>query len=286
MLDRMRVLVTGASGFIGATLCRVLAAAGHEPVAIDLRHAGPLALPAAPVAVHLAGIAHRRAAEADLRRINTDLTREVGRACAAQGTRLVYLSSVKVHGESSDTPLSERSPLAPQDAYARSKLAAEEALRSTPGLGLVTLRPTLVYGPGVRANFLALMRALRAGLPLPLAGIANRRSLLFVGNLADAISRCLSASAGTWLLSDGEAVSTPQLCERLATALGRQPRLFSFPRALLPGPLTHSMEVDDGRAAHALDGGRRRRDPRRARLAAAGRPRRGPGGDRVLVSQR
>src|SRR5205814_1546487 len=124
-------------------------------------------------------------------------------------------------------------PLAPRDAYARSKVAAEDALRALAALDLVVLRPTLVYGPAVRANFFGLMRAIGAGMPLPFAGIGNRRSLLYVRNLADAVLRCLDGPRGTtYLLSDGEIVSTPQLCERLGAALGKRARLFALPRDL------------------------------------------------------
>src|SRR5205085_5865694 len=100
----------------------------------------------------------------------------------------------------------------------------EDVLGAIPGLRLAVLRPPLVYGPGVKANFLALMRAIARGWPLPLGAIANRRSVIYVGNLVDAIARCLGAE-GTYLVSDGEPVSTPQLCRELGDALGRPARL-------------------------------------------------------------
>src|SRR6185437_9629551 len=124
----------------------------------------------------------------------------------------------------------------PQDDYGRAKAEAEAALRSIPGLSLTVLRPPLVYGPGVKANFLALLRALAAGWPLPLAAIENRRSLVYAENLADAARCCLESpvsSGKTFLVSDGGAVSTPELCRSLAAALGQRARLFAFPRALL-----------------------------------------------------
>jgi nucleoside-diphosphate-sugar epimerase len=153
-----------------------------------------------------------------------------------------------VHGEHADSPLRENAPLAPQDAYARSKVEAEETLRGIAGLRLTVLRPPLVYGPGVKANFLALMRALASGLPLPLAGIENRRSLVYIDNLCSAILACLHdrAIGRTYLVSDGAAVSTPQLCRALGDAFGRPARLFPFPGVLLPGSLRNSLEVDAG----------------------------------------
>jgi nucleoside-diphosphate-sugar epimerase len=152
------------------------------------------------------------------------------------------MSSIKVHGEQTTAPLRADSPLAPQDDYARSKARAEEALRGLPGLRLAVVRPPLVYGPGVKAHFLALMRAVARGWPLPLASIRNRRSLVYVGNLAAAVHECLGRE-GTFLVADGLAVSTPQLCAEMGAALGRPARLFAFPPALLPAKLSGSLEI-------------------------------------------
>jgi nucleoside-diphosphate-sugar epimerase len=231
----MKVHVTGAGGFIGRNLVGALSRAGHEMLP---------ALAGAQAVVHLAAIAHRRASREELDAANVRLAARVGRQAAAQGARLVFLSSVKVHGEESQAPFTEHSPIAPQDAYAMSKVRAEDLLGAIPGLRLAILRPPLVYGPGVKANFLALMRALARGWPLPLGAIENRRSLIHVGNLADAIVRCLDAE-GTYLVSDGEAVSTPALCRELGAALGRPARLVPFPPALLPRKLAASLVVDD-----------------------------------------
>lgn len=241
----MKVAVTGASGFVGRSLCPALSAAGHEAVALDLREPSRLeACGEAEAVVHLAAIAHRRGRTQDIRRINVELARQVGQAAAAGGASLVFLSSVKVHGEASSAPFKEDSPIAPLDIYGESKAQAEGALRALPGLRLAVLRPPLVYGPGVKANFLSLLRAIARGVPLPLASIANRRSLLYLGNLVDAILRCLGQQ-GTYLVSDGDAVSTPTLCRELGQALARPARLFPFPAALLPRKLADSLEVND-----------------------------------------
>src|SRR5207245_1143672 len=176
----MKVHVTGAGGCVGRSLVAGLARAGHEVLP---------ALTGARAVVHLAAIAHRRASDAEVDEVNVRLAARVGREAAAHGARLVFLSSVKVHGEQSQAPFTERSPIAPRDAYAASKARAEDLLGAIPGLRLAVLRPPLVYGPGVKANFLALLRAIARGWPLPLGAIENRRSFIYVGNLADAIVR-------------------------------------------------------------------------------------------------
>jgi nucleoside-diphosphate-sugar epimerase len=237
----VRVVVTGASGFIGRSLCTALLRAGHEAVALDPRTS---TFKSGEVVVHLAAIAHRGASAAELQRVNVGLASDIGKAAAEHGARLVFLSSVKVHGEASAAPFTERSPLVPCDAYAESKARAEEALHALAGLRLAVLRPPLVYGPGVKANFLALTRAIGRGIPLPLASVKNRRSLIYLGNLIDAILRCLDRT-GTFLVSDGEPVSTPQLCRALGRSLERPARLFPFPARLLPAKLAASLEVDD-----------------------------------------
>ena len=227
----MRVFVTGVSGFIGSSLAPALEACGHEARS---------AIDGCDAVVHLANIAHTAASPADLQRVNVDGTRQQAEQAAAAGVaRFVYLSSAKA--------------AAPDDAYGRAKLAAEQALARVSGVEVIVLRPPLVYGPGVKANFLALMRAIDRGWPLPFASIENRRSLIFVRNLCDAIIRCLEApqAAGrTYFVSDGAPVSTPQLCRALGDALGRPTQLFPFPARLLEvhpalRRLTRSLVVDD-----------------------------------------
>ena len=259
----MRVVVTGASGFIGRAVVPALRARGQEVRALDRAAPGDLAglvdwpapLAGASGVVHLAVLAHSRdAGEARLRSVNVDAAIALGRAAAATGVKMLFMSSVKVLGEETPgAPFDESSPLVPQDAYGRAKAAAETALRAIPGLALTVLRPPLVYGPGVKANFLALLRAVARGWPLPLAGIQNRRSLIFAGNLADAVARCLEAgeAAGSiYGVTDGAPLSTPALCRAIGGALGRPARLFSIPQALLEiappaRKLTRSLVVDD-----------------------------------------
>src|SRR5688572_6945799 len=234
----MKIALTGAGGFIGSALRPVLG--GHELYKVDARE--PRILAGTHAVVHLAAIAHRRASPDELRRVNVELAARVGSASAAAGARMLFLSTLKVHGEQSEAPLSEAAPLAPRDAYARSKAYAEEALRAIPGLRLTVLRPPLVYGAGVKANFLALLRAVARGVPLPLASVTNRRSVLYVGNIAHAIARCLEGAAEgrTYVVSDGAALSSAALCTQLGDALGRPARLFAFPAVLLPRKLRAS----------------------------------------------
>jgi nucleoside-diphosphate-sugar epimerase len=234
----MRIHVTGASGFIGSHLCPALAAAGHvvQPM-----------LEGCDAVVHLANIAHTAAHPAELHRVNVEGTIAQAKAALAAGAkRFVYLSSIKAGH--------------PDDAYGRAKSVAEQALLQLEGLEPVILRPPLVYGPRVKANFLALMRAVERGWPLPLASIRNRRSLVYVGNLVDAILRCLEGNrvGRIYAVSDGAPVSTPDLCRAIASALGRPARLFPFPPTLLrlaPGfaRLTESLEVDDRAIREELD---------------------------------
>jgi nucleoside-diphosphate-sugar epimerase len=231
----MKIHVTGAGGFIGKALTPSLPAAGHVLVA-DASEADAV--------IHLAGIAHRRASAEELAAVNVRLAERLARAAAKKGARFLFISTVKVHGEASAAPFTECSPMRPADEYAESKARAEEALCAIPDLAFTILRPPLVYGPGVKANFLNLMRAIARGCPLPVASIDNRRSFIYVGNLVDAILRCLDVR-GTFLVSDGHAVSTAQLCRDIAEALGCPARIFPFPPSLLPQKLAGNLEMDD-----------------------------------------
>ena len=263
----MRLLVTGASGFVGGAAVRRLLADGHavraalrrpaalpagvEPVVVGdfaLAVAWREALAGIDAVVHLAGVAHGKD-PGRAQAVNVEAMRRLAQAAATAGVhRFVLLSSVKAMADRSTRPLTERDPPQPADDYGRSKLAAEHLLAdaaSNSGMEAVILRPPLVFGPGVAANFLALLRLVASGVPLPLDGIGNRRSLIFVENLADAIAVATGhagSAAGTWLVADQPAHSTPALIRAIAAALGCPARLFA-----LPGPLL--------RIAEALPGG-------------------------------
>jgi|SRR5579883_2801407 len=261
------VLVTGAAGFVGRSACRRLVregwtvrgairsregleslAAGVEPVIVgDIGGAtdwSPV-LKDVEAVVHLAARAHVMTDTAvdplaAYRATNLQGTRRLAEAAAAAGIgRFVFMSSIKVNGEGAPLPYTERDPARPEDAYGVTKWEAEQslmelALRSS--LRPTILRSPLVYGPGVKGNFLRLLEVISKGLPLPFASIRNRRSLVFVGNLADAIAASLRqtpARPRTFLVSDGEDVSTSELLRRLGQALGRTALLFPFPPFLL-----------------------------------------------------
>jgi nucleoside-diphosphate-sugar epimerase len=243
-----RALVTGASGFVGRVVCQELVAAGWEVIGQVFRHAAPqgaLPLPVdlcqlmAPMSIcpqvdaviHLAGLAHVPADQVERGMVwqtNVAPTEALARAAAEWGAHFVYVSSAKVLGESGEWD--DSAEPAPADLYAESKLAAEEAVNAIPGLAFTIVRPPLVYGPGVKGNFLRLLRWADAGWPLPLAALENQRSLIFVNNLASALVSCLSqptvASGKTWLVSDSHPWGMASLIRQLATHLGRPARLF------------------------------------------------------------
>ena len=277
-----RILVTGASGFVARALFSgkpadkkyvAISRQAVELEGIPWQRSPELSgtadwtplLEGVDAVVHLAGRVHLAAggdpslyfAE------NSDGTAKLARDAGAAGVRrFVFLSSAKVLGdESGATPLREDAPARPGDPYAASKLAAERALAGIGGAMQITiLRPPLVYGPGVKANFLALLAAVARGVPLPLASIRNRRSLVGVENLAAAIVACLESPAAalrSYNVTDGPPVSTPGLVRALAEALGRPARLFAFPPSALEAGgamlgrgetvkrLTRSLELDD-----------------------------------------
>ncbi len=257
----MKVMVSGASGFVGRALCAHLGQHGHVVVAAVRRPVGlagesvvggidgatdwTAALADCGAVVHLAArvhVMHDTAHDplALYRATNTEATLNLARQAAQAGVkRFVFVSSVKVNGEGRDAPYRETDPPAPEDDYAISKWEAEQGLqqiaRST-GLEVVILRPPLVYGPGVKANFRRLLDLVARGWPLPLGAIVNRRSLLYLGNFVDAIRVCLEhpAAAGqTFLIDDGQPASTPELIRAIAQAMDRPARLLPIPPGFL-----------------------------------------------------
>lgn len=294
----MTVLVTGANGFVGTPLCKKLRQNGYsvrgavrapwhssslDDIEIDSISAATnwaSALKDVTQVVHLAArvhVMHDKSVDplSEFRCVNVEGTGALARQAAAAGVgRFIFISSIKVNGEQTEVgrPFTPGDLPAPEDAYGISKLEAEQLLRKIArdtGMEVVIIRPPLVYGPGVKANFSSMMRCLARGLPLPLAAIDhNRRSLVALDNLVDLILTCLNHPAAanqTFLVSDGEDLSTVQLLKRMGAAMNNPTRLFYLPPALLKlvafslnKPAIHqrlcgSLQVDIAQTRHVLD---------------------------------
>lgn len=269
-MERRTILVTGANGFVGSALCSRLATmanfatraalrgTGHAPVAgvqavtvADLDATTPWgpALAGVDLVVHAAARVHvmkEDAADslAEFRRVNVDGTLNLARQAAAAGVRrFIFISSIKVNGEASrpGVPLRADDVPAPKDAYGLSKYEAEQGLRqlaASTAMEVVIIRPVLVYGPGVKANFQSMMRWVQLGVPLPFGAVDNRRSLVSLANLVDLVVTCLdhpAAANQTFLASDGDDVSLARLLGALGRALGRPARLLPVPSGVLRG---------------------------------------------------
>lgn len=261
----MKILVTGANGFVGAHLCEQLLGEGHDVIAAVRTPAtaphgttefvtgdlsGPIdwspALHDVQAVVHLAARVHvmdDTAADpaAEFRRTNVDGTARLAEAAAAAGVgRFVFMSSIKVNGErTTDKPFHAYSTADPSDPYGASKWEAEVALAKLAdrsGMAAISVRTPLVYGPGVRGNMARLVRMASIGFPVPLGGIRNKRTMISVWNLADLLASCATSQglgSGLVLAGDGYSPSTPELYRTLAEAVGVVPRVFSVPVALL-----------------------------------------------------
>ncbi len=264
-----KILLTGASGFVGAGLLARLVGSGLPVVAAfrDSSRVAPASVPAIAVGdllpdtdwtaalaevggvIHAAARVHvmnEHAADPlrEFRRVNVDGTLRLARQAAEAGVRrFIFISSIKVNGEG--TPLGKPYTAddipAPVDPYGISKLEAEQglmALAAETGMEVVVIRPVLVYGPGVKANFRSMMNWLSKGIPLPLGAIRNKRSLVALDNLVDLIVTCLehpAAANQVFLVSDGEDLSTTELLRRMGAALGKPARLLPVPGAWLNG---------------------------------------------------
>jgi nucleoside-diphosphate-sugar epimerase len=178
----------------------------------------------------------------EFRSVNVDGTLQLARQAAAHGVRrFVFISSIKVNGDRTlpEHPFRADDGPAPTDPYGLSKYEAEQGLRAvsaTTGMQVVVIRPVLVYGPGVKANFQSMMRWVQRGIPLPLGAIENQRSLVAVGNLADLVCTCVrhpAAAGETFLVSDGDDMSTTLLLRRIASAMQVPSRLIAVPGPLL-----------------------------------------------------
>lgn len=292
------ILVTGANGFVGKPLCLALLAQG-QAVRATVRGANKQvescntvavgeingqtdwtnALLGVKVVIHLAARVHVMEdssidALSEFRKVNVEGTLNLARQAIAAGVkRFIFISSIKVNGESTcfGHLYTAEDESAPIDSYGISKYEAEEALRQLAketGLEIVIIRPPLVYGPGVKANFYSMMRWLEKGIPLPLGAIDNKRSFIALDNLVDLIVTCTthpSAANQTFLAADGEDLSTTELLQRLGIALGRPAKLLSIPAwfltvgAMLLGKkdmaqrLSHSLQVDISKTCKLLD---------------------------------
>ncbi len=260
----MKVLVTGANGFIGRALCAHLQHDGHQVVASVRRPCGLAnefvvdetgstwahALLGCDVVIHLAGRAHVMHEESvdplqAFRAANVDASARLASLAAQAGVRrFVFMSSIKVNGErtSLDCPFTPNDMPMPEDAYGVSKWEAEQALQSiaqTSQMELVVIRPPLVYGPGVKGNFSRLIQWVRAGIPMPLGAVHNKRSMVALDNLVTFTALCANfaespkAAGEVFLVSDGDDVSTTELLNRVARAYECKARLLPVPARFL-----------------------------------------------------
>lgn len=262
-----KILVTGANGFIGREVCKRILAEGLQvraavrskkqmaelPAKVEALSIGSIgpdtewenALEGIDTVVHLAAWVHhiKNSASnsfAQYCKVNVMGSEHLAQTAERCGVkRFIFMSSVKANGEENDKAYNESDSLYPRDVYGISKMLAEQRLRSISshtGMEFVILRPPLVFGPGVKANFLDLIKIIYKGIPLPLSKIHNRRSFIYIENLVDAVIVCMNhpgAAGQTFFVSDNEDISTTDLILKIASALDKTPRLFPFPGLLL-----------------------------------------------------
>jgi nucleoside-diphosphate-sugar epimerase len=265
-LKPLAILVTGANGFVGKELCTELSQQGfairsvlrlkmkqakcYEQIAvgsIDAETNWVSALKDIDIVIHLAARVHVMKDKVsnpleEFRKVNVDGTLALATQAAKAGVkRFIFISSIKVNGEATElnAPFTEQDPANPQDAYAVSKYEAEQSLlliAQQTGMEIVIIRPPLVYGAGVKANFASMLRAVRRGIPLPLGAIRNKRSFVYVGNLVSLIERCIDHPAAknqVFLVSDGHDLSTTELLQECTAALNVQSRLVPVSQNLI-----------------------------------------------------
>ena len=293
----MKILVTGASGFVGQHLVRSLkqqgvcvVGVGRKPITSDADmfflvpdfaniNAWAEPLVGCTAVVHLAARVHVMQDKtvnplAEFRKVNVDATLNLAKNAAQAGVkRFVFISSIKVNGERTEIsrPFTEEAEVNPQDAYAVSKSEAERCLlqiAQQTGMEVVIIRPPLIYGAGVKANFASMMRVVKHGLPLPLGNIQNKRSFVHVGNLVSLIAKCIEhpkAANQVFFVSDGHDLSTTELLQACAKASGVKARLFSVPLRLIEMAaailgkrgvmqrLCGNLQVDISKARNLLD---------------------------------
>jgi nucleoside-diphosphate-sugar epimerase len=292
-----KILVTGPDGFVGTEVCGALTKRNHRvcgaqweagalPEGCESVVVGDIngdtnwenALKDIDTVVHLAARVHVMNDTSDdplsaFREVNVEGTRHLAEKAAAAGVQhFVFISSIKVNGESTTgKAFSEKDIPKPEDPYAVSKWEAEQVLRDIEAktdMSVTVLRPPLVYGPGVKANFKKMIQFVERGIPLPLGSIDNKRSLLGLGNFADVICLCVENKAArgeTFLLSDGRDISTEDLVRKISVAWNKKPRVFSLNHGLLGvlgrvtgkqamiKRLTESLLIDSSKVRRALD---------------------------------
>jgi nucleoside-diphosphate-sugar epimerase len=262
----VNILLTGATGFLGTPLANSLKVYTWHELTFAVRRDTKLnfgqivlignlntntdwseAVANQDIVIHTAARAHIMKDEvsdplAEYRKVNVGGTLNLARQAAAAGVkRFIFISSIKVNGEqtSLNQPFASDGVPAPEDAYGISKMEAEQGLRklaAETGMEVVIIRPPLVYGPGVKGNFASMIKLVEKGLPLPLGAIHNKRSLVALDNLVDLIITCIdhpAAANQTFLVSDGEDLSTTELLRGVAVAMGKPSRLVPVPANLL-----------------------------------------------------